>query len=203
MSNLGDYVKQSFGRGVEKAQIEAELLKAGWTKDQIETVFSSIEFEQKQFIEKHKRKFLPSKKLLKIFFIIFFLFAFIYNSFLYVDIPNRCFVKIIPSIAFEFSNGNIKRAIKILRYGSPSDYQDFCKHVDTIDANIDCGGWEGGCFRHGKKIAISTSRNTVAWTAAIIVHETCHAMQNAQRRDSDETECYAADGRILESIIQF
>ena len=91
---------------------------------------------------------------LKVFLIIFLLVSFTYKYFFYVDYKNGCFVKIIPSVAMEFSNSNIKRSIEILKYGSPADYQNFCTYVDTIDANVDCGGFEGGCYRGGKKLQL-------------------------------------------------
>lgn len=202
MSGLRDYIRESFAKGLKKGQIEASLSQSGWTKEQIEDAFERIEFSQKEFIEKHRRRILPSKKFLTIFLLVILFFGFIYKSFFYVDIKNECFVKIIPSLSLELSNGNIKRSIRILKYGSSSDYQNFCKYVDTIDANVDCGGWEGGCFRGGKKIAVSTSQSTVAWTAGVIVHETCHAIQGYEGRGLDEDECYAADDRLLRTIVQ-
>jgi len=195
-TNLRDYIKDSFMKGLKKAQIEASLLQSGWTKEQIEDAFERIEFSQKEFIEKHRKRILPSKKVFTIFLLILLFFGLIYQFFFYIDIGNSCFVKIIPSITLEFSNSNIKRSIKILKYGSPADYQDFCRLVDTIDANIDCGGFEGGCYRGGKRIAVSTAQGTVSWTVAIIVHETCHAM------GFGETECYAAGDRILGTIVE-
>ena len=194
--NLREFIRECFVQGLKKEQIEASLLQSGWTKEQIADAFERIEFSQKEFIEKHRRRILPSKKFFTIFLLILLFSGLIYNQFFYVDFQNRCFVKILPSIGLEFSNSNIKRSIKILKYGSPTDYQDFCKLVDTIDANVDCGGWEGGCYRGGKRIAVSTAQGTVSWTVAIIVHETCHAM------GFGETECYAAGDRILGTIVE-
>ena len=201
-SSLVDYIKESFIKGLKKPQIEASLLQSGWSKKQIEDAFERIEFSQKEFIEKHRRRILPSKKFFTIFLLILLFSGLIYNQFFYVDFQNSCFVKILPSIGLEFSNFNIKRSIKILKYGSPADYQDFCRLVDTIDANVDCGGWEGGCYRGGKRIAVSTAQGTVSWTVAIIVHETCHAIQTSEGRGMDEGECYAAGDRILGTIVE-
>lgn len=159
----------------------------------------SEKIQKKLTLENYKTK---SFKFIKVFLIIFIFSALIYNYFLYFDFKNGCFVKIIPSITLEFSNSNIKRSIKILKLGSPSDYQDFCRFVDTIDANIDCGGFEGGCYRGGKRIAVSTAQGTVSWTVAIIVHETCHAIQIYEKRGIDESECYAAGDRILGTIVE-
>ena len=202
MSDLGNYIKESFVKGLKKPQIEASLLQSGWSKDQIEEAFKEVEFSQKEFIQKHKRRILPSKKVLTIILVIFFFLGISYKFFFYVDFENRCFVKILPSIALEFSNSNIKRSIGILKYGSPTDYQDFCRLVDTIDANVDCGGFEGGCYRGGKRIAVSTAQGTVSWTVAIIVHETCHAIQTVEGRGIGEGECYAAGDRILTTIVE-
>lgn len=205
MSNLKDYIKQKFGLGVQKPQIEAELLKAGWTKDQIETVFDSIEFEQKQFIEKQKRHRLPSKRILTAFVLILFCLSLFFHFFIYIDLQNGCNIKIIPSLG-EWNNLNIKRAIKVLKYGSPEDYQKLCKYVNTIEGSVSCGGWEGGCFPgpYGpKSITVSSAQDTVAWSASVITHETCHAIQWDQLKALDETECYQTDDRFLQSIVQY
>lgn len=205
MSNLKDYVKQRFGRGVQKPQIEAELLKAGWPKDQIETVFDSIEFEQKQFIEKQKRHRLPSKRILTAFVLIILCISLFFHFFIYIDFKNGCNIKIIPSLG-EWNNLTIKRAIKILKYGSPNDYQNLCKYVNIIDGSVSCGGWEGGCFSgtYGpKSITVSSAQNTEAMSAGIIAHETCHAIQFDERRSFDETECYTEQNRLLKTIVQY
>ena len=205
MNELVNYIKESFVKGLKKPQIEAELTKAGWSKDQVDSAFYSVEFEQKQFLQQTQRRFLPSKKPLIIIIIILFSFGFIFQLFLYVDIANKCFIKIIPSIA-EWNNLNIKRAVKILKYGSPSDYKDFCTHVDTINGVVACGGFEGGCFygSQPKTIYISSAQeeSTIAFTVGVIVHETCHAMQYDQGRPGDENECYKEDDRLMRKIVQ-
>lgn len=127
---------------------------------------------------------------------------FVLKIFLYADFENKCFIKIIPSSTLEFSNLSVKRAINILRLGSPEDYKELCERVSTIDANTDCGGFEGGCYRGGRKIAVSTSNRTISWTSAVIVHEVCHAKQANDARGFNEQECYAADGRLLKKIVQ-
>ena len=130
----------------------------------------------------------------------------IYRYFFYVDFSNYCFVKIKPSIT-EFSNLNIKRAIKVLKHGSPSDYANFCAHVDTIDPNPSCGGFGGGCFysKESRKstIDISTSNRDLVWTAAIIMHETCHVIQYQEGRPLSEDECYHVDDSTIKTLMQY
>ena len=205
---LIDYIRESFIKGLKKPQIEASLLQSGWTKGQIEDAFERIEYSQKEFIEKHRRRILPSKSLIKIF-VVFLLFSlFIYKYFLYIDVPNKCFVKILPSW-IELSNSNIKRSIKILKYGSPEDYRDFCSHVDTINpgiAIISCKRFAAGCFtgdkEHPKTIVVATSKDLIAGTIVVIVHETCHSIQFAENRSFSEEECYAVGDRLMEKIIE-
>ena len=206
MNNLKNYIIQSFAKGSKKPQIEAALRKAGWTKDLIDSAFYSVEFEKKQFLQSTQRKTISSKKIIVIFALTIIILGFFYQFFIHADFENGCFVKIIPS-PVEWNNLNIKRAIKILKYGSPPDYKDFCAHIDTIDGNTGCGGFEGGCFQPNspKTITVSTAQEEKigAWSVGVIVHETCHAMQYAEGKPLSETECHTADSRLLKSIIQF
>lgn len=138
-------------------------------------------------------------------FIILFILSFVYfKYFYYMDIKNGCYIKIKPAI-LEFSNTSIKKAIKILKYGSPSDYKNLCVYVKTIDPFISCGGFEGGCFytTNPKTISISTSNRSLLQTTNVLVHETCHATQFAHSGTLEEGECYAAGDRILENLVQF
>ena len=208
IKNLQEFIRESFVQGLKKDQIEASLLQSGWSKEQIEDAFERIEFSQKEFIEQHKRRILPSKRLIKIF-VVFLLFSlFIYKYFLYIDVPNKCFVKILPSW-IELSNSNIKRSIKIIKYGSPSDYKDFCAHVNTINpgvAILSCKGFVAGCFvgskDQPKTIVVSTSKDSIAGTIEVIVHETCHSIQYAENRPFIEDECYATGGQSMERIVE-
>lgn len=126
------------------------------------------------------------------------------KPFFYIDAKSGCFIKILPSW-LEFSNGNIQRAIKTLKHASPEDYSDLCVNVETIDPSVSCGGWEGGCYHSSKarRIYVSTSQRSLAWTVGVLVHETCHAIQHRESRGFDEQECYKADDRILREIIEF
>lgn len=122
-----------------------------------------------------------------------------------MDIKNGCYIKISPAI-LEFSNTNIKKALKILKYGSFSDYRNLCEYVETITPFMSCGGFEGGCFYQTspKTIYVSTSNRSVLQTTNVLVHETCHAMQLARGdKGLNEEECYADGDRILQSLVQF
>lgn len=146
------------------------------------------------------------KKILKITFWTGVAGFLIYHFFFYADFKNYCFVKIKPSIT-EFSNLNIKRAIRVLKNGSPSDYRTFCAHVDTIDPNPSCGGFGGGCFYsredRARTIDISTSNRDLVWTSAIIMHETCHAIQYQEKRPLSEDECYLVDDKTIKTLMQY
>lgn len=142
------------------------------------------------------------KKTLIILFIFIFLF---FRYFYYMDIKNGCYIKISPAI-LEFSNTSIKKAIKILKRGSFSDYRNLCKYVETITPFMSCGGFEGGCFMptSPKTIFVSTSNRSLLQTTNILVHETCHAMQFARGDQGlNEEECYATGDKILQSLVQF
>jgi len=108
-----------------------------------------------------------------------------------------------PSL-LEFNNLSIKRAINVLKYASPQDYQDLCEHVKVIDPNLACGGFEGGCYylNNRQAISINTSNRSLSWTAAIIGHEVCHAIQHKEGRDLNEPECYRKTDEILRKIVE-
>ena len=148
---------------------------------------------------------LTYNKLIKII-IVFILMAVCYLKFFYyLDFQNDCCIKIRMSW-LEWSNLSIKRALTTLKHGSPEDYKKVCEHVRVINPNYACGGFEGGCFYVGAdpyEIHVSTSQRTLAWTIAVIVHETCHAIQFQEGRTLEERECYAADDRILKKLVEF
>lgn len=134
-------------------------------------------------------------------------FALIYKYFLYIDIKNNCYVKIKPSF-IELSSSNIKQAIKALKYGAPEEYEKFCSNINTIDPNISCGGFQGGCYYSGKinskEISISTANQEfLGWTAAVVAHETCHAIQYEENREMSESECYAIGYKVLKKLVEF
>jgi hypothetical protein len=130
--------------------------------------------------------------------------------FVWWDVGAGCFIGIRPSLV-GFDNRTIKRALATLEHGSPEDYRKVCAHVATINPNPSCGGFGGGCFWHTEgnrgraSIDVSTEHGLI-WTIAIIVHETCHAIQYHEGRPAQfnlEQECYAEDDRILRTLVQF
>ena len=144
------------------------------------------------------------KGLFTIVFVITAALLIALRLFVYVDIPNGCRITILPSW-FELSNFNIQRSIRILKHASPRDYQDLCDQVSTIDPNLACAGFEGGCFYSTtpRSISVGTSQRSVVWTVGGLVHEVCHAKQFHDGRAMDENECYAADGWIVKQIMEF
>jgi hypothetical protein len=128
----------------------------------------------------------------------------------WIDLGARCVIGIRPSLV-GYDNSTVKRALETLRHGSPEDYRKVCTHVATINPNPSCGGFGGGCFWHSDgnrgraSIDVSTEHGLI-WTIAILVHETCHAIQFHQGRLPSfdlEQECYAEDDRIMRALVQF
>lgn len=139
------------------------------------------------------------KRLLKWVAVILFFIWLFYHFFLYIDIPNRCFITLRPAL-IEMSNTTIKKGIRYLKSDYPQEYKNFCKNVKTVNPNISCGGFGGGCYSEYKLnsgvIDISTPYGNWKAAAKVIIHETCHAMQFKEGRPFDETECYAKDAII-------
>ena len=147
------------------------------------------------------------KRLLKITIFLLLVGLFFYKNFLYYDPSNKCFIKIKPSI-IEFSAGNIKEAIKVLKLTVPEEYEKLCANVDKINPNYSCGGLGGGCYYTKKvpsrEIDISTSHGGfLGWTAAVIAHETCHAIQHNEGRPLVEQECYEVDDWVLRNSVEY
>lgn len=136
--------------------------------------------------------------------IILFVFSVIYYLFLYVDFDNKCIIRIYPSI-FEFSTRNVIESIKVLKRTSPKDYQNLCQNINVIDTNVGCGGFEGGCYYEHKPgvIHVTTNDVTLTQTIAVMVHETCHAIQHHEGRPLEEQECYEEDQRILQELVVY
>lgn len=142
------------------------------------------------------------KKIFKIFVILLICAGIYYKYFFYYDYKNNCAITITPS--FELSNVTIKKAIEVLKYGSPEDYQNLCSNVNTISTTVSCGGFGGGCYEHNPgKITVSSSGRKLLSSAAIIVHETCHAMQDNENRPASEEECYRANDKTLRTLVEF
>lgn len=126
----------------------------------------------------------------------------ILNNFIYIDLFNGCFIKILPSWDFNFNQSKVKQGLMILKNAVPDDYKNVCKRINTIDPNFDCGKSEGGCYWPGdpKRISVSTVNTPLNWVAAVIVHETCHSIQDLEHRPGSEVECHKEDDRILKKI---
>ncbi len=140
------------------------------------------------------------KQIIKYSIYLIIFASIIYHFFYYWDFKNSCYITIRPSLT-EFSNTTIKKGIKYLKANFPKQYKDFCKNVASIDPNISCGGFGGGCFsgftyNRPAMIDISTPYGEYKQAAKVIIHETCHAMQFKEKRPFSEEECYGKDAVI-------
>ena len=164
---------------------------------------SSREKENQKRYQKASFSMLVQKiaLLLTVFFV---LLSIVYYFFLYVDLEEKCFIRIYPSI-FEFSTRNVIESIQILKQAAPSDYQNLCANIRVIDTNVACGGFEGGCYYETKPgvIHVSTNEITLTQTIAVIVHETCHSIQHSEGRPLEERECYYEDQRVLQELVRY
>lgn len=164
-----------------------------------------------EYLEKKKsrpRRFgFLMKRLLLVLAVILLMTILIYRYLLYIDFQNRCYILIKPSL-LEFSSRNIQEGIRVLKYAVPIEYQKLCQYVDTINPNISCGGFEGGCYSayeaHPGEIDVGTAHEQfLGWTAAVIAHETCHSQQFQEGRPFDEKECYEIDNYVLKTVVEF
>lgn len=138
-------------------------------------------------------------------FIIFILIIYsLLQNFFYIDLQNKCFIRISPSW-LELSNASIKEALNILRITSPTKYQNVCQRVNLINPNLSCGGFGGGCFseQKSKTIDISTFHGEVVFATVAIIHETCHVQQRDESRPYDEKECYTVGYQVLKDVISY
>lgn len=146
------------------------------------------------------------KKIIKIAIAFFVVYIFLnFLLFRYDDWKNGCHIKLKPSL-LELSNLKIKEALTVLRVGMPEEYRRVCNNIDLVEPDLPCGGAGGGCFHpnQGSKIVISIEHGgTVAHTASIIAHETCHYLQQEQKRPFDENECYAKGDEVTNALIQY
>lgn len=145
------------------------------------------------------------RKLLGWFLVLCLCGTFFYRSFYYVDSSQGCFIRFTPSIFLEFNTGNIKQGIQILKKAAPEEYDKLCQYVGTINANVSCGGFQGGCYQPGqsKQIYVSVSHSEyLGWTAGIIAHEVCHARQAYENREFSEPECYEVTNQVLQQVVR-
>jgi len=117
-------------------------------------------------------------KYIKLLILFILLGFYTYANFYYFDPEAGCKITIIPT--FLPSNYNTKDMLKIIKRAAPDDYMRVCQYVTTINKNPSCGGFDGGCFQPSKPgvIYIGNDQGNIALAAAIIVHETCHAIIN-------------------------
>ena len=143
------------------------------------------------------------KKYIRLLILLILLGFYAYSNFYYFDPDYGCKITIIPT--FLPSNYNAKEILKIIKKGAPDDYMRVCRYVTTINKNPSCGGFDGGCFQPSRPgvIYIGNDQGNIALAAAIIVHETCHAIQGSQQQQLHETECYAQGNSFLNTVTQF
>ncbi len=137
---------------------------------------------------------------LLIFLLLFGFYA--YSRFYYFDPEYGCKITIIPT--FLPSNYNTKEVLNIIKRGSPDDYWRVCQFVSVINKNPSCGGFDGGCFQPSKPgmIYIGNDQGNIALAAAIVVHETCHAIQGHNQMPLREPDCYAQGNLFLNYVTQ-
>ncbi len=140
-------------------------------------------------------------KVFSIIALLFFTFSFVQNFFFW-DISSGCFIKILPSL--NLSNSKIREALTVLKNASPDNLKEVCKRVSTIDPNVSCGGFEGGCFEKiSKRISVDTSSYSIATVAQVIVHEACHVRQGDEKRPFSEPECHQAGYQVLNDLVMY
>ena len=125
---------------------------------------------------------------------------FIYTQFFHLDIQNNCAIFLMPT--FQPSNLSTKETVTFLKNSSHEDYTILCKHVNVINKNASCGGLDGGCYQPSspKTIYIGNDQNNIALAAALLVHETCHAIQGQENRTLNEGDCYKAGAEYLKKV---
>jgi len=148
-------------------------------------------------------------RIVKIVVFLLAIFFFLSHYFLYWDPGEGCFIGIKPAF-LEFTNLDMKRALRALKQGSPEDYKMVCGNVGVINPFIACGGFGGGCYYEGqpktssnREIYVSTAKDDLVMAMAVIVHETCHAIQAKEGRPLNEEECYQVDDKLLRKVVTF
>ena len=142
-------------------------------------------------------------RFLKILCLLILLGFYAYSSFYYFDPDFGCRITIIPT--FLPSNYNTKEILKLIKQGAPDDYMRVCSYIKVINKNPSCGGFDGGCFQPSKPgvIYIGNDQGNIALAAALVVHETCHAIQGSEQRRLDERECYSQGNAFITVVTQF
>lgn len=142
-------------------------------------------------------------KWIKIFCTILVIVAIGFRMFVYYDPDNGCTIKVLPS--FQPSNWDFRQVLKLLKTTSRQDYEYLCTNVETINKDIACGGFDGGCYYtdRSKTLYIGNDQDNMAVTMAVIVHELCHARQYNEGRVLAEYECYAKGVEYLTNLYAY
>ena len=148
--------------------------------------------------------FLQKKIVKAIGILILILIVFNFWFLRYDDFINGCHIKIQYSL-LDLNNLEIKNALNFIRNKSPKDYAKVCQYVDNIELYLPCASSNAGCFWDSdpKQIGVYTlkrdNHDDPSLTAAVIYHETCHAIQRAENRIAGdrETECYRESYHFL------
>lgn len=157
------------------------------------------------YIKQFKIYFILSLTFITLFFVYLNIFYFTYK-----DKDNDCVIKI-KTPTFLWNVNETKRALKILKYGLPDEYEKVCKYVNTINTRIEYCGFEyAGCFKIRKqkdsKYEISvnpTDQSFSAWEAAAIAHETCHLIQYIKEHATSEPKCYDVSNKAIKELVQY
>lgn len=144
---------------------------------------------------------MKKKKILALFLEVFIVLCIFLYFFTYIDVKNSCYILIIPT--YLPSNISTKKVIKLIKNASPDDYCTLCSYINVINKNISCGGFDGGCYEqiNPRTIFLGNDQNSLALSAAIVIHELCHREQARQGRQFSELECYKKGSEFLENIV--
>ncbi len=146
-------------------------------------------------------RFLLSFRFLGIIFVLYLIFGFAQNFF-YADPSSGCFIRIPPSA--DLNNHKIREAMQLLKIASPSDFSAVCGQITTIDPNISCGQFEGGCFQGiPGEISVDTSNHTLAMVAQTIVRTACQARQADKKVANDPKTCYQEGYTTLNNLVAY
>lgn len=226
-TNLLDYIKKSFVQGLRKDQVEASLLQSGWTKEQIADAFERIDASQEEFIERYRRRILPSKKFLtgvfRIAVIITVIIAFFAGVYLAIKYVTRPKPSIIAGLKIDGDANCVAKtneAINLLKIKLPDQYASLAKYVTLIKCDKFTSTPKYS-VKKGKgltefRIDPKTVDAGPVWYAGAIVHETCHARQfqeweaikaslspeelEREKNRDLEKECFAVSYDVLKKL---
>lgn len=186
--SLRDYIREGFVQGLKKNQIEANLIRAGWMKDFIDQAFEDLEYSQKEFIERHSKRILPSRNFLSgslrvilIIVVIGAILAGVYFGFKYLTRPKPSLIANLKIDGDENCVAKTNEALNLLRNKDPDNYEELASRIDLIKCDRfatrpQYNLKEGKGFRE-IRIDKRTMDAGAIWYAGTIAHETCHARQ--------------------------